>query len=307
VHEPTTLARKHDPELIVVNPGYPKSLEIGEKRVDRCWATGNEGSRGCNCNPHVRLSERERKRRSPCEGASFATHSIQLAPCHSHSIMSPHLDVIPADNDASDAHNVQQVRDSNPGLRLALDLRGALAGYDDNDDDADTASPHSISFTSSSAASPQGSPNASEFPAKDKSHRRSNPHTISTESSEDPDDSSLFNERASSVTSHGEFSQDEPAKQVSPTPLTAALRNNVYPPPSPGHSSVASLATSTSSYSRKARPESLLLDSSNGPLILGIALVDFNHQVRCHYLAVTTVTYRVIGWPTDTVFRRKHL
>jgi hypothetical protein len=42
---------------------------------------------------------------------------------------------------------------------------------------------------------------------------------------------------------------------------------------------VASLATSTSSYSKKVRPESLLIDPPKGPLILGIALVDFNHQV----------------------------
>jgi hypothetical protein len=204
---------------------------------------------------------------------------IRFVPCHSNFIMSSHPDVIAADNDAHDAHDARQDRNSNPGLRIALDLRGALAAHDD---DADTASQHSISFSSSSAASTHDSPKASEFVINDASHRRSNPHTTSTESSEDPDDGSLFNGHASSVTSHGEHSLDEYAKQVPPTPLTAALRNNMYPPSSPARSSVASLATSNSSYSRKARPESLLVDSSNGPLILGIALVDFNHQVRCY-------------------------
>ncbi|KDQ20941.1 hypothetical protein BOTBODRAFT_151915 [Botryobasidium botryosum FD-172 SS1] len=45
------------------------------------------------------------------------------------------------------------------------------------------------------------------------------------------------------------------------------------------NSETASIA-STSSYARKTRPESVLLDTSaDGPLIIGIALVDFNHLV----------------------------
>jgi len=195
---------------------------------------------------------------------------------------SSQLDLIPLDNDSNDADDAQQDNYSNPGLRLALDLRGALAVHDD---DADSASQHSmISFTSSPAASLHDSPKFPEFAVNDTLRRRSPPHTISTESSDDPDDSNSgrFNGRASSVASPGEQSLDERAKQVPPTPLTAALQNNVYPPSSPRRSSVASFATSTSSYSRKARPESLLVDPSNGPLVLGIALVDFNHQVRSY-------------------------
>jgi hypothetical protein len=232
-------------------------------------------------------------------GASFVPHSTGAF-----LFMSSHLDLIAADNDAHDAHDGPQDVHTNPGLRLALDLRGALAGHDD---DTDTASQHSISFTSSSAASPHGSPNVPDFAVNDISRRQSNPHTTSTESSVDPDDTSLYNGHASSVTSHGEHSLDEHAKQIPPTPLTAALRNNVYPPSSPAQSSVASLATSNSSYSRKARPESLLMDPSNGPLVLGIALVDFNHQVRRYDLVVATGTYHTLGWPTDTVFCWRHL
>lgn len=186
-----------------------------------------------------------------------------------------------------DDHDSQKDKNTNPGLRLALDLRGALAAHDD---DADTASQHSISFTSSPAASPHGSPNFPEFSVNDTSRRQSHPHTISTESSDDPDDTSLYNGHASSVTSQGEHSLDDHAKQVPPTPLPAALQNNVYPPSSPGRSSVASFATSNSSYSRKARPESLLMGLPNGPLVLGIALVDFNHQVRCYNFVVAIVT-----------------
>jgi len=184
------------------------------------------------------------------------------------------MNPIATDNDVPDGRD-------HPGLHLALDLRDALA---DHDNDADTASQHSISFTSSSAASLHDSPKVPEFSAIDTSRRQSRPYTISTESSEDPDDTSLYNGLTSSVTSHDEASPNEPTKQVPPTPHPAALQDNIYPPAqpwSPGRSSVASVATSTSSYSKKARPESLLPDAPKGPLVLGIALVDFNHQVRC--------------------------
>lgn len=203
-----------------------------------------------------------------------------------------------ADNDVHDDHDTDT-------HRLALDLSGALA---DHDDDADTASQHSISFTS-----PSASPHDSMFPEfsmVDASRRRSHPYTISTESSNDPDDASLYNGRSSSVTSHGEPSLDEHAKMVPPTPLTAALRNNMYPPAqvrSPGHSSVASFETGTSSYSKKARPESLLPDPSKGPLVLGIALVDFNHQVTFLKCCQNRSNSGRVGWPADRVFCWKHL
>jgi hypothetical protein len=166
---------------------------------------------------------------------------------------------------------------SHTDLHLVLDLRGALAGHGD---DADTASQHSISFSSSPAASPRDS-TFPELSVAGASRRRLHPYTVSTGSSE-PDDTSLYNGRSSSVTSHVELSLDSPAKAVPPTPLTAALHTNVYPPAqiqSPGHSSVASFETTASSYSKRARPESLLPDLPKGPLVLGVALVDFNHQV----------------------------
>ena len=177
------------------------------------------------------------------------------------------------DNDVHDLHDTIP----HPDLHLALDLRGALAGHDD---DADTASQHSISFSSSPATSPRDS-TFPELSVANASRRRSRPYIVSTESSE-PDDSGLYNGRSSSVTSHAGPSLDGPAKPVPPTPLAAALQNNAYPPAqiqSPGHSSVASFETTTSSYSKKARPESLLPDPPKGPLVLGVALVDFNHQV----------------------------
>lgn len=41
----------------------------------------------------------------------------------------------------------------------------------------------------------------------------------------------------------------------------------------------ASMTSFSSSSSRKARPESLLVEAPQGPLVLGIGLVDFNHLV----------------------------
>ena len=203
------------------------------------------------------------------------------------------------DNDDDDSRH-------HSGHGLTLDLQGAFAS---RDDDTDTASQHSISFTSSAAstsASPHHSPHLPTFSTADTSRRQSRPYTISTESSDDPDDASLFTGDTSSVTSPGQSAHgdDEGAKQEPPTPLPASLERNAYPPMqpwSPGRSSVASFATSTSSYSKKARPESLLIDPPKGPLILGIALVDFNHQVRYFNRALEGVVHNSahLGWPAN--------
>ena len=212
-------------------------------------------------------------------GASQLNYQISFGLANTMS--SSHLDHVATDNDPHDSHDLNQDTNNHPGHHLALDLSGALA---DRDDDADTASQHSISFTSSSAPSPHDSPNLRASSVVDTSRHQSQPYAIPTQSLDDPDDTSLHNGVANSVSSHGGLSLDEDPKPVPPTPFSAALRGNVYPPVqarSPGRSSVASFATSTSSYSRKVRPESLLIDPPKGPLVLGIALVDFNHQVRC--------------------------
>lgn len=210
------------------------------------------------------------------------------------------------DNDNDSPHH--------SGQGLTLDLQGAFAAHDD---DTDTASQHSISFTSptaSTSTSPHHSPKLSTFSTADTSRRQSRPYTISTESSDDLDDASLLTGHASSFTSHGESALDHDggAKQAPPTPLPAALERGSYPPTqpwSPGRSSVASFATSTSSYSKKARPESLLIDPPKGPLILGIALVDFNHQVHSLNLGLQGIVHNSahVGWPANPIFRWEHL
>ena len=52
-----------------------------------------------------------------------------------------------------------------------------------------------------------------------------------------------------------------------------------FPPSKSDRESVASFGSGSTSYSKKARPESLIIQPTKGPLVLGIALVDFNHLV----------------------------
>ncbi|KAI0754757.1 transport protein Avl9-domain-containing protein [Daedaleopsis nitida] len=64
-----------------------------------------------------------------------------------------------------------------------------------------------------------------------------------------------------------------PSATVSPRPPSAGVRLKS------DTDSIASFGSASTSYSKKARPESLLVQPSKGPLVLGIALVDFNHLV----------------------------
>ncbi|KAI0086881.1 transport protein Avl9-domain-containing protein [Irpex rosettiformis] len=76
---------------------------------------------------------------------------------------------------------------------------------------------------------------------------------------------------------------DLPAPNILNAPSTPATPHTASYPPPPlqkpdSRGSVASFASSSTSYSKKARPESVLINH-NGPIVLGIALVDFNHLV----------------------------
>ena len=89
-------------------------------------------------------------------------------------------------------------------------------------------------------------------------------------------------------------SSSQPAAPPSPPqPQTREIESKVSPPspvtpkaPTPptmtrGMSDMSDTVsvTSTTSSARKARPDSVVIDASGGPLILGIAVVDFNHIV----------------------------
>ncbi|KAH0831962.1 transport protein Avl9-domain-containing protein [Lanmaoa asiatica] len=164
-------------------------------------------------------------------------------------------------------------------LITAYDEPDDLVHRDDNgsDIDAETASQRSIPL-SSPPHSPHGVTTplrAQEFFAR----RGSQPDSIEIDFGSETDEvsdshSDLDARRASSITSAAPstFSQPELPK-INTTSVT-------YPPVSSSDTTdVDSFTSAASTYSRKARPESMLLQPPHGPLVLGIALVDFNHLV----------------------------
>ncbi|CAK5270526.1 unnamed protein product, partial [Mycena citricolor] len=157
-------------------------------------------------------------------------------------------------------------------LHPVPDVHSFLASTAD-DDDADTASQRSISL-SSPAVSPRNS-----LQNHGTSHRASHPYTLDTDLSSEPDDSS-------SVYTHDMGMQESPNTSVAPSVIeeprdafpTSKTMMPTYPP-SPPRGDAASIASVASGSSRKARPESMIVLPGDKPLILGIALVDFNHLV----------------------------
>ncbi|KAG8214506.1 transport protein Avl9-domain-containing protein [Butyriboletus roseoflavus] len=150
---------------------------------------------------------------------------------------------------------------------------------DDNgsDVDAETASQRSISLSSPphSLHAVTTPLRAQEFFARRDSQADSIEIDFGSETDEVSDShSELDARRASSITSvaPSTFSQPELPK----THTTSVT----YPPASSSDTTDAdSFTSAASTYSRKARPESMLLQPPHGPLVLGIALVDFNHLV----------------------------
>ncbi|PFH49967.1 hypothetical protein AMATHDRAFT_86115 [Amanita thiersii Skay4041] len=152
------------------------------------------------------------------------------------------------------------------------------------DDDGDTASQRSIPL-SSPHASPRNSilnpPNhlsmSAVMPDADSlSKRISRPYTLDTDLSSEVDGASLY--------THETGPNETPSTSATPSVFEDPKDNltNSLPtyPPAPLHrDSTLSLSSFASSSSRKTRPESLLVNIPDSPLVLGIALVDFNHLV----------------------------
>ncbi|KAG0703788.1 transport protein Avl9-domain-containing protein [Suillus ampliporus] len=147
-----------------------------------------------------------------------------------------------------------------------------------DDADADTASQRSISL-SSPPRSPRHDPNtalhARDFFARHGSQEDSLEIDFNSETDDVSDSFSDRNaRRASSITSAA------PSAALFDEPKYNKAHAVTYPPtPSSGATDADSFTSATSSYSKKARPESMLLQPPEGPLVLGIALVDFNHLV----------------------------
>lgn len=148
--------------------------------------------------------------------------------------------------------------------------------YDDDDlSDADTASQRSISLSSPSHTRP---PSAAQSFQGTKTTDIPVPIAVQSPSPAIP---------------------STPSPPV--TPPTAS-----YPPPPlqkpDSRGSIASFALSSMSYSKKARPESVLVNH-NGPIVLGIALVDFNHLVRGLFVGWRNALTDEVGWTEDRVFQ----
>lgn len=108
--------------------------------------------------------------------------------------------------------------------------------------------------------------------------RESHPYTLDTDFSSEADDVSMYTHEEpegiheSPTTSAAPSVYEEP-KELPSVPLPT------YPPFPARTDDTVSIASFASGSSKKARPESMLMTVPDGPLVLGIALVDFNHLV----------------------------
>ena len=74
------------------------------------------------------------------------------------------------------------------------------------------------------------------------------------------------------------------------------FKSPTYPPTSPNRDDAMSISSFASTSSRKARPESLIIAPTNDPLVLGVALVDFNHLVRFVVQFFIILCIGLSGW-----------
>ena len=154
---------------------------------------------------------------------------------------------------------------------------------DDNDfsDDNDTASQRSISLSSPPASpmpEPESFTSVPMSPASPDAFVRA--FELDTEQdTPEPDPSSAYSLNPTTPQWH-----QQPTQASTPAIESAFVgqSSHMYPPTPAGirgdTESIASFATG-SSTSKKAQRESILLSPPDGPLVHGIALVDFNHIV----------------------------
>lgn len=150
---------------------------------------------------------------------------------------------------------------------------------DENDDaDADTASQRSIPL-SSPPLSPRRDSSAVLHARDFFARRASQEDSIDIDFNSETDDvSDSFSDRNARRTSS--ITSAAPSAVLHEEPKYNTALDVTYPPtPSSVTTDVDSFTSAASSYSKKARPESMLLQPPEGPLVLGIALVDFNHLV----------------------------
>jgi hypothetical protein len=190
----------------------------------------------------------------------------------------------------------------------------AVPHQHDHDSDADTASQRSISLDSPPRSPRTDAHNFLANPGaflRSDDKRESKQSTVDTDFGSDTDEMSMYKHRVSVVgetpdtTAPPSIFEEEPltaAKEsinvslgfLSSTPSIHTPTATTYPPTPPARDDTVSISSMTSTTSsRKARPESLLVNPPEGPLVLGIALVDFNHLVG-HLSLLQNITYRCL-------------
>ncbi|KAG6898417.1 hypothetical protein C0992_004128 [Termitomyces sp. T32_za158] len=150
--------------------------------------------------------------------------------------------------------------------------------HDADDDDADTASQRSIPLSSPPLSQRNSMLNSNHHPIQ--SHyddsfleRNPRPYRVKTDfDSEDSSSMSLHSVKDTPVSSASGSVYEEAKDHDDSTMPT-------YPPSIARREDRSSMSSSASVSSRKARPESLIVNLKNEPIIHGVALVDFNHLI----------------------------
>ncbi|KAJ3491218.1 hypothetical protein NLJ89_g11358 [Agrocybe chaxingu] len=170
-----------------------------------------------------------------------------------------------------------------PPSPTTLQQRNSVRESDD--EDADTASQLSISLSSPSRS--QRNSTASSDPRQSFASQSS-----SSVSNRESGNFVVLTPEESGTSSVAKAVEETIATPSLPPPVVASIpqpdfRPVTYPPTPPSRDDAVSISSFASTSSRKARPESLLITPTNDPLVLGVALVDFNHLVgpRIEYSA----------------------
>jgi hypothetical protein len=150
-----------------------------------------------------------------------------------------------------------------------------------------------VSPTSASRISTPSSPPKPETSVSPPPTRASNTYTLDTDFSSEVDDISFLDRqtRESSITSAAQSVYDEPA------PVTY--------PPTPQKETGSDTASISYPSASKSRPESLVISLSGGSLVLGIALVDFNHLVGSHAPRPAIAEFCLSRWAQTSNFHRE--
>ncbi len=191
--------------------------------------------------------------------------------------------------------------------------------FNNEEDDADTASQRSISLSSPQISprnstlddiTPQPSGSALASFTNPFYKRISHATTLDTDSYSGIDTSSSYTHE---IGPHETPNTSAPSSIYEEDKDVRDSRLPTYPPTPLHRDSTVSLSSFASTSSRKARPESLIVAEEKGPLILGIALVDFNHLVvlfannEDHHLTVFCQVGPKIEYCNGDIFENEEL